>query len=315
MANSTITTTTESTLKTLAPRKYTDSELKNFVNSADFVALDYYHTMASSFLGSPNKQECEGCLSLGVELESDNFGYDGTNRPEYVAGGIKAYLGNDMDTKHDGSLNHGMEIASQPATLDYHMTKYMWRDTLKLLSMYSESHDAGSCGLHVHVNRKALGHTDDARDLVVAKLLYLVEKWFVAGGALGKFSRRDMTDYDQMYWCKKNNLGLKSTDSRKVLDEKMKAYKNSDEAFDRYNAINLTNAHTIEFRMFRGTHNPETFAATLQLVDCMVRYCKTHTLTEVQNCRFGDIVATCKYAELAAYCNRRGICLRQTRNA
>ena len=41
----------------------------------------------------------------------------------------------------------------------------------------------------------------------------------------------------------------------------------------------------------------------------MVRWCKQHTLQEVIGCTFADIVKTCKYPELAAYCIRRRIAI------
>lgn len=303
--------TTDSSLKTMAPATLSGSDISRLVDNAECLDLDYYHTRANRFLGSPNEVECEGCLSISPELESDDFDLESPNR---VAGALYEKFGDVMDYKYDGSLHDGLEIASQPATLAYHMKKFGWADVLKILSSYSKSHDAGTCGFHVHVSRKGLGHTDETRELVIAKLLYLVDEWFTPSGPLGKFSRRDMTDGDQTYWCKPNKVGIKSTDSRKDFDKKYADYKMSYEGRDRYRALNLTNSATIEFRMFRGTHNPETFAATLQLVDCMVKFCKTHTTAEIQSCKFGDIVATCKYAELASYCTRRGISLSRSRN-
>jgi hypothetical protein len=38
-------------------------------------------------------------------------------------------------------------------------------------------------------------------------------------------------------------------------------------------AVNLQNAHTVELRMWRGTLNPDSFFATLQLVDTIVKRC------------------------------------------
>ena len=63
-------------------------------------------------------------------------------------------------------------------------------------------------------------------------------------------------------------------------------------SLDRYHAINLTNRNTIEFRMFRGTLNIETFFATLQLVDNIVRYVKEHTNNDIQSLQFTDLLVT-----------------------
>ena len=69
--------------------------------------------------------------------------------------------------------------------------------------------------------------------------------------------------------------------------EDMKCYN-----LDRYHAINLTNRKTIEFRMFRGTLKSETFFATLQLVDTIVRYVKDHTNNDIQSLQFTDLLIT-----------------------
>lgn len=47
----------------------------------------------------------------------------------------------------------------------------------------------------------------------------------------------------------------------------------------RYQAINLTNHDTVEFRLFRGTLKRSSLIATLQLVSNMTRYAAAHTPT------------------------------------
>ena len=44
---------------------------------------------------------------------------------------------------------------------------------------------------------------------------------------------------------------------------------------DRYYAVNLSNDDTIEFRLFRGTLNPDSFLATLELVNTIVCYSRS----------------------------------------
>ena len=43
----------------------------------------------------------------------------------------------------------------------------------------------------------------------------------------------------------------------------------------RYYAVNLSNDDTIEFRLFRGTLNPNSFFATLELVNAIVCYSRS----------------------------------------
>lgn len=50
-----------------------------------------------------------------------------------------------------------------------------------------QSHQSGTCGLHVHVNRTAFGETEKEQDEVIARILYHFEKHWEE---LLKFSRR-----------------------------------------------------------------------------------------------------------------------------
>ena len=243
----------------------------------------------------------ETALMYVVELEVDRFPED--VYPDNYAAWVHGNMGERFYCKHDGSLDDGVEVVSHPATLAYHMRKMGWADVLGGASdVGAQSHDCETCGLHVHVGRAALGNTDDARELCIAKLLILTERFY--DNELLNFSRRGR--FEMQRWAKKTTAGVVAGDKRDTVLGKAK---NANANHDRYTALNLTNYATIEFRIFRGTLNPQTFAATLQLVDCMVRWCKQHTLQEVIGCTFADIVKTCKYPELAAYCIRRRIAI------
>ena len=113
-----------------------------------------------------------GSLYLGVELEVDGAGQSASHartvlnvinrRKEY------AYM------KTDGSLDDGLELVTHPCTLEEHRTKVPWADTVAAFrEMHYNSHNAGTCGLHVHVNRDALGEHSAAQDETISKILYL----------------------------------------------------------------------------------------------------------------------------------------------
>ena len=257
----------------------------------------YSYKPAPRFMGG----SAETALMYGIELELDNFtgDVDAEDYAKWVHGNFE----NRLYCKRDGSLDDGVEVVSHPATLAYHMRRMGWSDVLGVASdVGAQSHDCETCGLHVHVGRAALGNTAEARELCIAKLLILTERFY--DDELLKFSRRG--HYEMHRWAKKTTAGVVSSDKRDAVLVKAK---HANANHDRYTALNLTNHATIEFRIFRGTLNPQTFAATLQLVDCMVRWCKQHTLQEVIGCTFADIVKTCKYPELAAYCIRRRIAI------
>ena len=112
---------------------------------------DYYYKPEPEFFG-------QGSRYFGVELEIDGAGEDNSNARQILRlvndGEERAYC------KHDGSLDEGFEIVSHPMTLDYHCRHMPWKEVLdKARSLGYRSHQAGTCGLHVHVNRTAFGNT------------------------------------------------------------------------------------------------------------------------------------------------------------
>ena len=228
------------------------------------------------FGGEDNGEE----LFLGLEIEVDN----GADR-EHTASEMKnAMPTNFITMERDGSLDCGFENITQPATLEYHKSiRQNYEDMFAIAKRGGfRSHDTSTCGYHIHFNRSFF---EDRQDENVAKLLYLVEKFW---DELVKFSRRNYCNLER--WAKKYD----KSPAEVIVD--MKNYN-----LNRYHAINLTNHSTIEFRMFRGTMNIETFFATLQLVDTIVRYVKTHNNNDIQSLQFTDLLVT---DELKTYWER-----------
>lgn len=194
-----------------------------------------------------------GTRYFGVELELDHGGEDGNNACAIMC---KANLGRELVyCKHDGSLDNGFEIVTHPMTLDFHQTEMPWQNVLaEAVRLDYLSHQTGTCGLHVHVNRTAFGDTEESQEFAIARVLYIVEKFW---DELLKFSRRTQSQLDR--WAAR--YGYKEHPMQ-ILD---KAKERS--GYGRYFAINLLNRRTIEFRMFRGTLKYNTLIATLQLVN------------------------------------------------
>lgn len=244
-------------------------------------------------------------LTFGFELEIE---FD--HRPmdsEDKARKIRSAMGDVLyDIQQDGSLrNGGFEMIYQPCTLPFLMGKSGKLADLCGLAdeLGCQSHDAPNAGLHVHVGRKQLGATDDARDLAICKIMYLIDRFYESGD-MQKFDRRK----GNYQYCQMMHAGLKSDDKKAEFLRKGKEWKDEhSDHYSRYHTLNLTNENTIEFRMFKGTLNLQTLAATLQFVDALVRFCMTHTLQQVQSATFGQVVEMSKYDDLRVYCIRRGI--------
>ena len=195
--------------------------------------------------------------------------------------------------KHDGSLDDGFEIVTHPLTLDYHKNEMPWQaivDRAKALGY--TSHQAGTCGLHVHVNRNAFGETEARQDAVIARILFFFEKnW----EELLKFSRRTQYQLDQ--WAAR--YGYKDQ-PKELLDHAKKSAHAG-----RYTSVNLTNKNTIEFRIFRGTLKYNTLIATLQLLDRICDVALFMSDEELKAMSWTTFVSGCTQPELVQYLKER----------
>ena len=233
-----------------------------------------------------------GPLYMGVELEIDEGGESESNARKILE--VANAQENLVYIKHDGSLSDGMEIVSHPMTLEYHMKQMPWQAVLeKAKQLDYRSHQAKTCGLHVHVNRTALGDNIAEQEEVIARILYFFEKHW---NEMLKFSRRTYKQMEQ--WA--NRYGYRDSPSE-ILDHAKKGFRGF-----RYTAVNLTNAATLEFRWTRGTLKLTSFLAVLQLIDriCAVAICLNDD--ELKQMSWSTFVAGCgQYPELVQYLKER----------
>lgn len=248
---------------------------------------DYFYKPEPVFYGEDNR-------FFGVELEVDDAGELDCNAESAME--IANTKGREhIYCKHDGSLDDGFEIVTHPMTLQYHQNEMPWDELLsKLRDMRYLSHQAGSCGLHVHVNRDTFGETVSEQDACIARVLYFVEKHWEE---LLKFSRRTNRQLDR--WAAR--YGYKDY-PKEILDRAKCGGSNG-----RYSCVNLENRNTIEFRMFRGTLKLNTLIATLQLVNriCDVAYALSDD--EIKSMSWTTFVLGCTEPELIQYLKERRI--------
>ena len=236
-------------------------------------------------------------LMFGVELEIDN-GY----APEECAD-LLVSKSDDIYLKHDGSLSSdGIEIVTHPCSLEYHLKKLGWENISNAARSYSyESHNAGDCGLHVHVGRQQLGLTNRERNYAIKKITMLIDRHWAE---IKKFSRRRESQIRD--WAAPPELGfeemenLTENEAIEIVDEKSFTC-------SRYQALNLRNRETIEFRIFNGTLKTSTIYATLQFVSNICEYAMNHTVKECLASQWEDIVFYKEYDELKNYLAERGL--------
>ena len=240
-----------------------------------------------------------GPFFMGVELEIDKG--DSVCK---CASALKT-LSEEEDQfylKSDGSLDSGIEIVTHPCSLEYHENYFPWEEVVKTAKEYGfKSHDAKTCGLHIHVNRNSLGADSFEKEATIAKIILLVDRFW---NQMVKFSRRG--EYEMNRWAKKPDADIQETDT---LDDIVDKVKNSSDS--RYYAVNLENWNTIEFRMYRGTLHLSTIMATLQFTKALCFYAKNTGLEECMKVSWTDLatalVSATTGTELLSYFQTKGL--------
>lgn len=223
---------------------------------------------------------------IGIELEisgNSKSNYPQCEFNQEFAAGLAEAAGLEEDEiffETDCSIGDGFEIITMPHTVeDFFAKSDKWAAMLKACSDAGfSSHNNGLCGLHVHVNRKMLGKTEAAQDLAIGK----IGKFFdLRWDDLVKASRRRHFDY-----CEKPRMyGRKAKYRTKAyeVEERTKCV-NGDpirkwvDAAKRISghgyALNNGNSATFEFRLGRGTLNPLSFFAWIDLVTVIAKNAK-----------------------------------------
>lgn len=241
----------------------------------------------------------DGNMYMGVELEIDGGGSDDNNaRKLYDAANEDD---DNLYIKHDGSLNDGMELVTHPMSLDYHMNSMPWKEVVsKAVSLGYRSHKTNTCGLHVHVSRKAFGEDKTEQDTAISRVLFFVERFWQE---LLKFSRRTETQINR--WAAR--YGMKD-DPKQVMSAA------KEKNMGRYACINLCNYSTIEFRIFRGTLKYNTIIATLQLVSRICTMAAEMTDEDFTALSWPEFVSKVTEPELITYLKERRLYINEPIN-
>jgi hypothetical protein len=176
--------------------------------------------------------------------------------------------------KHDGSLETGFEIVSHPLSFQWIKTN---EDKLrgllsKMRNAGMKSYNTTTCGIHWHVSKNQFSSLDIFKML---SFFYQNQKFIL------KISQRKIGALRQ--WA-----GFDS--SLHVCVCKAKEKNNP----RRYEAINLQNEHTIEFRIFRGTLHGDSFMKNIEFIHALCEFVKTAGLKDLTREKFIAFVATKK---------------------
>lgn len=213
-----------------------------------------YHTFEDGYY--PRSLARESPLFMGFELEVDDVRGDCETLASDVLDGDNT---NVLHCEYDCTV--AFEFISQPCTLEYHKNQHYNDWFFSELDGKCESHDAGTCGLHIHVNKSFF--TERGYDRLKTILFFFKRELF-------QFSRRQKWDYHYSNFGEdipKASVSIKNAKSKKE--------------YGHTTWFNEDNDSTYEFRFFRGTLRYETFMASLELVHniCMVAMGLADTIT------------------------------------
>ena len=169
---------------------------------------------------------------------------------------VRKYVTDDLVyLKGDSSLNDGFEIVTHPMTHDWAMEKFPWEMIEKLRRAGYRSWDTDTCGLHVHASRASF--VDRSH---LWKWTYLINK---NNRECIELAGRN-SHYAQFY-------GVKPT-SDIVLRKEMPR--------ERYVAINLNPAHTVEVRIFRGSLRVPRVKTALDFMQSTIEFANKLTIKD-----------------------------------
>ena len=153
--------------------------------------------------------------------------------------------------KEDGSIKCGFEMCSQPASLPAH--KNIWNPFFDKLPLNLHSFNTSNCGLHIHCSKKPLSL------LTVAKVVVFVNE------------PMNQSFVELIAGRKSNTYSVYQKKEHGMVRQQQRGSGRS----DRYEAVNLLNKDTIEFRIFKGTLKRESFFKALEFCDALIRFCMT----------------------------------------
>ena len=198
---------------------------------------------------------------FGIELEVECD--ENLNRRPVYAKTVLSLFDGFVITKHDGSIRdengkvNGFEIVTVPAskTVQYEKWNYFFDNKPKGL----KSFDTLTCGLHIHCSRKPLSQ------LTIAKMLLFVN---------------DSKNIEFITTIAGRNHNRFCKIQKKVIGDYRRP-------LDRYEALNLINRGTVEFRIFRGTLKRESLFKSIEFCDALIHFCKECEYS-INDCRRVD---------------------------
>jgi hypothetical protein len=217
---------------------YCDSCIGDHIKNENIKDYNYDPLDDLDFLGNPKDD-----LYLGLELEV-YVNKDLNDTANTVSDSLEGYA----ILKEDGSISMpGFEIVTAPCSLAIHREK--------IIEFFSNNPDIDTdndndIGLHIHISRKPISQ------LSIGKMLVFINNPDNQDGIVAIAGRSSNN------WAKLS--------PKKITDIKKQS--------SRYEAVNLQNNDTVEFRIFASTVDPKLILARLDFVHALTVWVKDQSM-------------------------------------
>jgi hypothetical protein len=223
-------------------RTYCDSCIGDHIKNENIKDYNYNPLDVLDFLGNPKDD-----LYLGLELEVYV-----TKDLSDTANTVSDLLDGYAILKEDSSISMpGFEIVTAPCSLAIHREKIT---EFFCNNPDIDTDDDHNIGLHVHISRKPISQ------LSIGKMLVFINNPDNQDNII------ELSGRNPSKWAKLS--------PKKITDVKKKQS-------SRYEAINLQNNDTIEFRTFTSTIDPKLILARLEFVHCLTVWVKDQSMLEL----------------------------------
>lgn len=209
----------------------------------------YTYKPSPQFFKMPG--ETLDALFLGIELEIEL-----KDACEFEV--VQATKANWTYLKADASLRDGLEIVTHPLSFAWICAnRKRFSGMLKeLRGLGAQSHTPGTCGLHVHMSRRAISN---------GTLTNMMKLIYENPGRMLILSRRTQEQVQQWSKLSINEYYPLS----QAITQKINGYDRN-----RYETLNLCNSQTVEFRLWRGTLKTSTFFGCIEFCVALFLYAR-----------------------------------------
>jgi len=193
-------------------------------------------------------------LVFGVELEMQAKPHNSAGQQALIDT-LGGSVGEQFILKSDGSIGYGVELVTMPFTLTQHLdgSGVPWKDILnKVKDIAQAGKGTDTCGIHIHINKKALSA------LTIGKMLVFLNDRGLAP-LITTIAQRPSSSY-----CGRSSKKL--TDGTRSSE-------------NRYDIMNVSVRHpTCEVRMFKGNITLERVYKNIEFCHALVQYCRQSSM-------------------------------------